>query len=99
MMGLCPTELHAGEKAERRVVYKVSPVYPENLKKYRLSGTVRLEIVILSRGTVDSVSLVGGSPMFVDAAIAAVKKWKYAPAESDSKTQVEFKFVAGSQSP
>ncbi len=99
MMGLCPTELHAGEKAERRVVYKVSPVYPQNLKRYRLSGTVRLEIVVLPRGTVDSVSLVGGNPMFVDAAVAAVKKWKYAPAETVTRTQVEFKFDPGSQSP
>ncbi|PYX66819.1 MAG: hypothetical protein DMG74_02695 [Acidobacteria bacterium] len=95
MTGLCPTELHAAEKVERRAVYKVAPIYPQSLKRYRISGIVRLDIVISSRGTVDSVSLVGGNPMFVDAAVTAVKKWKYVPAESETKSQVEFKFDPG----
>src|SRR5437660_5467479 len=56
MTGLCPTELHAAEKVERRAVYKVAPIYPQSLKRYRISGIVRLDIVISSRCTVDSVS-------------------------------------------
>jgi hypothetical protein len=41
---------------------------------------------------VDSVVPVGGNPVLVEAASAAVKRWKYAPADTETKTQVEFTF-------
>jgi outer membrane biosynthesis protein TonB len=53
---------------------------------------VRLEIVISARGNVDSVAALGGNPVLVEAASAAVKKWKYAAGDSETKTQVEFTF-------
>jgi TonB family protein len=53
---------------------------------------VRLEIVISPKGSVDSVSPIGGNPVLVEAASAAVRKWKYVPADAETKTQVEFTF-------
>jgi len=51
-------------------------------------GTVRLDVKISPQGTVRTVSPIGGNPALVEAAVAAVKKWKYAPASSDTDTQV-----------
>ena len=62
------------------------------LREAHIGGIVRLEIVISAKGSVDSVVPVGGNPVLVEAASAAVKRWKYAPADAESKTQVEFTF-------
>jgi TonB family protein len=80
------------DKTPRKLVYKESPGYPVTLREAHIGGVVRLEIVISPKGNVDSVSPLGGNPVLVEAASAAVRKWKYAPAESESKTQVEFTF-------
>ena len=80
------------DRTPRKLVYKESPGYPVTLREAHIGGVVRLEIVISARGNVDSVAPLGGNPVLVEAASAAVRKWKYAPADSESKTQVEFTF-------
>ena len=96
--GLCALvlapALHAQktEKFSRKLVYRENPGYPLTLREAHIGGTVRLEIVISAKGTVDQVSPLGGNPVLVEAASNAVKKWKYAPADSESKTEVEFTF-------
>jgi TonB family protein len=79
-------------KPTRKLVYKESPGYPVTLREAHIGGIVRLEIVISAKGSVDSVSPLGGNPVLVEAASAAVRKWKYAPADNETKTQVEFTF-------
>ena len=80
------------DKVSRKIVYKESPGYPITLREAHIGGIVRLEIVISAKGSVDSVSPLGGNPVLVEAASAAVRKWKYAPADAETKTQVEFTF-------
>jgi TonB family protein len=80
------------DKVPRKLVYKESPGYPVTLREAHIGGIVRLEIVISAKGSVDSVSPLGGNPVLVEAASAAIRKWKYAPADSETKTQVEFTF-------
>jgi TonB family protein len=80
------------EKTTRKLVVKESPHYPLMLKEAHIGGIVRLEIVISPKGSVDSISPLGGNPVLVEAASTAVKKWKYVPADSETKTQVEFTF-------
>jgi len=62
------------------------------LKEAHIGGVVRLEIVISPKGHVDTISPLGGNPVLVEAASTAVKKWKYLPADSETKTQVAFTF-------
>jgi TonB family protein len=81
----------------RKVVYKVAPKYPQDLKKNGIGGVVRLSIMISPRGSVDKVSPVGGNAALVDAAAAAVKQWKYVPASSSTSTEVQFDFIPGRQ--
>lgn len=79
-------------KTVRRLVYKENPGYPLTLREAHIGGIVRLEIVISPKGNVDSISPLGGNPVLVEASSAAVRKWKYAPSDSETKTQVEFTF-------
>jgi len=76
----------------RKLLYKQNPSYPVALREAHIGGIVRLEIAISRRGTVDSVLPLGGSPALVEAATAAVKKWRYAPADSETRTQLVFAF-------
>jgi TonB family protein len=80
------------DKFSRKLIFRENPGYPLTLREAHIGGVVRLEIVISPKGTVDQVSPLGGNPVLVEAASNAVKKWKYAPADSESKTEVEFTF-------
>jgi TonB family protein len=80
------------DKTPRKLIFKESPRYPLMLKEAHIGGIVRLEIVISAKGNVDSISPLGGNPVLVEAASTAVKKWKYQPADAETKTQVEFTF-------
>lgn len=91
LLGLAPAS-QAQTKTVRKLVFKEAPGYPMTLREAHIGGVVRLEIVISPKGTVDSVIPIGGNPVLVEAASAAVKRWKYAPADSETRTQVEFTF-------
>jgi TonB family protein len=82
----------AQTKTTRKLVYRENPGYPLTLREAHIGGVVRLEILISAKGNVDSVTPLGGNPVLVEAASAAVRKWKYASADAESKTQVEFTF-------
>lgn len=84
--------LSAENKTPRKLVYKENPGYPLTLREAHIGGVVRLEIMISAKGNVDSVTPIGGNPVLVEAASAAVRRWKYAPADAETKTQVEFTF-------
>jgi len=79
-------------KTARKLVYKENPGYPLTLREAHIGGIVRLEIVISPKGSVDTVTPLGGNPVLVEAASAAIRKWKYVPADNETKTQVEFTF-------
>lgn len=70
---------------ERKVITRVEPRYPPTLERLYIGGVVRLQVDIAANGTVESAQLLGGNPILGQAAIAAVKQWKYAPA--NRKTQ------------
>jgi len=77
---------------ERRLIFRVEPEYPEELQKRSIGGTVRLKVTIAATGNVENAELLGGNPVLGDAAIAAVAKWKYAPAASRSTAEVSIPF-------
>jgi periplasmic protein TonB len=63
------------------LVHKVSPVYPDVPRKARLEGRVTVQAVIGLDGSVESVEILRTSnPLFNDAALAAVRQWRYRPA-------------------
>ena len=52
-----------------------------------------MTVVVTANGNVKSVSPVGGNPILVDAAMDAVKQWKYAPSEASDTFEVKLDFV------
>ena len=81
----------------RKLVYKVAPKYPRELKQNAIGGIVRLSISINPNGSVAKISPIGGNPILVDAATLAVRQWKYAPAEHPTTTQIQLDFIPSSQ--
>ncbi len=83
----------AQEPTVRRAKTKVQPIYPELARHMSLSGAVRIEVVIAPDGKVKSAKLLGGHPLLGEAAIDAVKRWKYEAAKEETTEIVEFKFA------
>jgi len=79
-------------KGERRLITRVEPVYPPVLKARQIGGTVRLEVTITAKGNVEGVTVLGGNPILAESAVEAVKKWKYAAADSQSTAEVKLEF-------
>jgi TonB family protein len=79
-------------RRSRQVVQKIAPVYPDLAKHTHISGVVKLRATIAPNGSVKSIELVGGNPVFVQAAQDAVTKWKYAPAPAETREFVELEF-------
>ena len=76
----------------RRVKSKVQAVYPELARKMNITGTVKLEVVVAPNGTVKEAKVVGGHPLLANAALDAVRKWRFEPAAGETSGVVNFKF-------
>jgi len=63
--------------ASEYLVKKVPPLYPPLAKQVRIQGKVKLRAVISKTGTVDAVNMLSGHPLLVQAAVDAVKQWRY----------------------
>jgi TonB family protein len=67
-------------------VYKESPKYTKDAKEAKIQGTVKLEVVINSDGTVGDVSVLQGIDSGLDQnAVDTVKTWTFHPATKDGK--------------
>jgi periplasmic protein TonB len=65
--------------AEANLVYDVAPKYPPEAGRARIEGTVVLTAVIGKDGTVEDVRVERGLPVLAQAALEAVKQWRYRP--------------------
>jgi len=62
------------------LVKRVDPVYPPEAVNKEIEGTVIMEVVVDTKGNVTGVKVTGGAHKILnDAAIHAVKQWKYQP--------------------
>lgn len=80
------------EGAERRLITRVEPEYPETLKRLNIGGTVRLRVAISAKGNVEQIELLGGNPILGESAAFAVKQWVYASAKSRTIVEVNLHF-------
>ena len=83
---------NAETKGERILLTRVEPEYPETLRKLGIGGSVRLRLTVSPKGSVESVAVLGGNPIFVEVAVKAVKQWVYAPSPSQTTTEVTIPF-------
>jgi TonB family protein len=76
----------------RKLKSGAQPQYPELARRNKIIGSVRVELIIAPDGKVKDVKVVGGSPVLVQATVAAVMKWKYEPASEESSLIMKFDF-------
>lgn len=74
-----PVRLHSGISAPEKTV-NVPPVYPEMARIVRKQGYVILEAVIDQSGLVASARVLRGDPLLDQAALDAVRQWRFTPA-------------------
>ena len=80
------------QQVERKAITKVQPEYSQLAKRLRLQGAVKIQIVIGTDGIIKDTKVVGGNPVLVESTLEALKKWKYAPAATETTTLLEFNF-------
>lgn|GEM_PF-4878586 len=61
------------------LVHRAEPIYPDDARKARVAGTVVLNIIIGTDGSVQSLKVVSGPRLLVPAAALAVRQWRYKP--------------------
>ena len=76
----------------RKVVQRVAPVYPELARRLSLTGVVRIEASIAPSGIVKTTKVLGGNPVLAEAAVHAIRQWKYEPAPAESVELIELRF-------
>jgi protein TonB len=61
------------------LIQRTPPVYPQMAKQARVSGTVVIQATISKGGTIENLHVVNGPAMLRQAALDAVKNWRYRP--------------------
>lgn len=61
------------------LVRRVEPVFPPLARQIRRSGKVELHAVIATDGSIQSLEVVSGDPLFIQSALDAVRQWRYRP--------------------
>jgi protein TonB len=62
-----------------KLVHNVTPIYPQLAVQARLSGVIIVEAQVDTRGYVRTARVLRGNPILDDAALDAVKQWRYQP--------------------
>lgn len=65
--------------AEGNLVNKVEPQYPQMAKVAHVQGDVVLQALISKNGAIENLRAVSGHPILIQAAMEAVKQWRYKP--------------------
>jgi len=91
----------ASRVAEANLIHDVAPQYPSEAGRARIEGIVVLMAVIGTDGTVEDVRVESGLPILAQAAIDAVRQWRYKPymidgepVEVDSRITINFTLSA-----
>jgi len=83
------------EEINRVVKSKVAPVYPELARHMNIGGVVRVQITVAANGSVKNAKLIGGHPLLANAALDAIKKWRFESSTQESTGVVQFRFDPG----
>jgi len=92
----------AARVVEANLIHDVTPTYPPEAGRARIEGSVVLLAVISKDGRVQDVRVESGLPILAQAAIDAVKQWRYRPyllngepVEVDSRITINFTLSRG----
>lgn len=77
-----------------KVIHQVAPVYPDEAKRAKVEGKVTLDVTVEENGEVSMARVVNGHRLLNQAAIDAVKQWRFSNPFNDSVTiQLTLSFV------
>ena len=79
-----PLRIGGGIRAPMKVL-DVAPVYPPEAREARVQGVVILEVTLSRTGEVSDVEVVRSTPLLDEAAVAAVRQWRYEPTLVDGE--------------
>lgn len=65
--------------SEAQLIRRIEPVYPRPAVLMNLQGEVQLHAIIAKDGTIQSLSVTSGHPLLAQAALDAVRQWRYRP--------------------
>jgi len=68
-----------GRIKEPKLISRVEPKYPPLALQTHMQGTVIVDAIIDEHGDVVEVKVVSGPPLLIQAALDAVRRWKYEP--------------------
>lgn len=69
----------SGGVMQAQLISRIEPRYPAIAVQTRQSGTVVLHAIISRDGRIEALQVVSGSPFLVQAALDAVRQWRYRP--------------------
>jgi protein TonB len=88
--------------AQKLLVKKVNPEWSKDLRKKRIQGMVTLGVEISKNGDVTEVKLISGHPALAQAAMDAVRQWKFKPyllngeaVEVETQISINFTLAGG----
>ena len=68
-----------------RLVHRVDPAYPDAARERGLEGAVRLRVAISKEGSIEDLQVLSGDPILAEAAMNAVRQWRYRPTVLNGK--------------
>ncbi len=68
-----------GDIKEPKKIKDAKPVYPPLAQTAKISGIVIIEAIIAKDGSIRDAKILRGLPMLTDAALEAVRQWRYTP--------------------
>jgi TonB family protein len=72
-----------GDVVPAKLLKSVPPVYPPAARSQRVGGDVKIDALIDVAGNVSTMKIISGPTLLHQAAMNAVKQWKYEPAKLD----------------
>jgi protein TonB len=69
-----------GDVKQARLISSVTPVYPQLARNQRLSGDVVIDALVDAHGNVTTMKVISGPALLHQAAMDALRQWKYQPA-------------------
>ena len=81
-----PQRIHIGTIEPAMLIHRVEPTYPPLGRQLRREGRVELQALISTDGTIRSLEVISGDPLFIRSALDAVREWRYRPTILNGQT-------------
>jgi protein TonB len=80
------------------LIHRVEPQYPAEARAQKIQGLVTLEVQIGTEGAVHNIAVIDGKSILAEAAVEAVRQWRYQPYTANGRpvevqTRVRIRFT------